>query len=168
MNYRVESISEQAAFVARASLLARNEHKQWSVPITGNGAVEFIAANIAGALSVLAVMVQSVNHRRTSTVISDWDQFQIFAAQWRKERSATSSITKMAACPAYHSIMGMGPKAVPLILRQLESEGDDPDHWFWALQRIAQVDPVNADDRGDMKRMAKAWINWGRQQGYAW
>jgi hypothetical protein len=74
----------------------------------------------------------------------------------------------MATCPAYQSIIGIGPAAIPLILSQLESEGEEPDHWFWALRALTSADPVKEEDRGDIVRMATAWIEWGRAQGYAW
>jgi len=40
----------------------------------------------------------------------------------------------MAMCDAYQKIIGLGPDAVPLIIAQMQSEADEPDQWFWALQ----------------------------------
>ena len=57
--------------------------------------------------------------------------------------------------------------AIPLILRRMESEGDQPDMWFWALQSITGVDPVSANIRGNMPGMAKAGLDWARGK-YAW
>ena len=74
----------------------------------------------------------------------------------------------MATCLSYQRVIGMGEKAIPLILRQLENEGDDPDHWFWALQAITREDPVPEDARGDMKEMARAWLDWAYMAGYDW
>lgn len=93
--------------------------------------------------------------------------FHSLAEQWRKERGATSSITKMAMCPSYQKIIAIGPRAIPLILRQMESEGDQPDMWFWALRALTDADPVPEANRGDVVRMAHAWLGWGRQR-YAW
>ncbi|MGD1072729.1 MAG: hypothetical protein ABSB15_21620 [Bryobacteraceae bacterium] len=78
-----------------------------------------------------------------------------------------SSITEMSMCPSYQAIIGMGKSAVPLLLSQIQSEGDDPDQWFWALSSITGVDPVNDVDRGDFSQMATAWLEWGRREGYA-
>jgi hypothetical protein len=94
-------------------------------------------------------------------------RFQSLVAQWRKERGVTSSPVQMAMCPAYQQIMTM-EGAIPLILHQLESEGDDPDHWFWALRFLADTDPVSSNDRGNMKKMAEAWLDWGRRHFYVW
>lgn len=88
--------------------------------------------------------------------------------QWQIERGATSSITEMAACPAYQSIIGMGPTAIPLIIAQLRAEGDEPDQWFWALKAITPGDdPVQDEDRGNYSRMAQSWIQWATNNGYA-
>ena len=55
------------------------------------------------------------------------------ANRWRDETALLSSVTRTAMHPAYQRIIGMGPAAVPLILRELEQR---PDHWFWALTAI--------------------------------
>lgn len=94
--------------------------------------------------------------------------FNDFLENWHKERGATSSITEMAMCPSYQNIIGMGRRAIPLILHQLLIEGDEPDMWFWALCAITSADPVTNDMRGDFSQMAEAWLNWGRAKQYVW
>jgi hypothetical protein len=69
----------------------------------------------------------------------------------------------MTSHPAYRQIASMGHRALPLILRELRRE---PDHWFWALKEITKVNPVPEADRGDIEKMAKHWLAWGRAQGY--
>jgi hypothetical protein len=108
------------------------------------------------------------NDQPIYTVIPDAVLFQQLVSQWHKERGATSSITQMAMCPSYQRIIGMGEKAIPLILRQIENEGDDPDHWFWALQAVTRANPVSEDAQGDMREMAKAWLDWAYMAGYDW
>jgi hypothetical protein len=56
----------------------------------------------------------------------------------------------------------MGLPVVPLILEELRT---NPHHWFWALEVITDENPVPGDARGDMQRIAEAWLDWGRQQG---
>ena len=87
--------------------------------------------------------------------------------QWRKERGITSSISDMVVCPSYLRIIGMGRSAVPLILAQLKREGDDPNHWFVALEAITGEDPVPEDAYGDTIRMAEAWLSWAEESN-AW
>ena len=60
----------------------------------------------------------------------------------------------------------MGPAAAPLILRQLEAEGDDPDQWFWALRAITGCQPVPEEDFGNFSKMARCWLKWGERNGY--
>lgn len=93
--------------------------------------------------------------------------FRELIKEWHVERGASSSITEIAMCPAYQRIIAMGEPAVLLILRQMESEGDEPDMWFWALRAITNVDPITDDIRGDVIAMSDAWLDWGRRH-YAW
>ena len=53
--------------------------------------------------------------------------FHELVATWRKETRFTSSVTDMAMHRSYQRIIGLGPAAVPLLLRELERQ---PDHWF--------------------------------------
>ena len=91
--------------------------------------------------------------------------FQELASDWRLQCASASSVTKMAMHPAYQRIIGLGQPVVPLLLRELERK---PENWFWALKAITGADPVPARDRGLMRKMAAAWIEWGRNAGYRW
>lgn len=84
------------------------------------------------------------------------------------QRGVSSSITEGVLCSAYQGIIGMGTAAVPLLLRQLEAEGNDPDQWFWALRAITRCQPVPEEDFGNFSKMAQSWLKWGRQSGYVW
>ena len=57
----------------------------------------------------------------------------------------------------------MGNYAVPLILSELKRK---PGHWFWALKAVTGEDPVLPEQRGRIKEMTKAWLQWGHRQGY--
>jgi hypothetical protein len=100
-------------------------------------------------------------------MVDDSSQFAQLILEWHKERGITSSITKMAMCPSYQKIIGMGERVIPLILRQMENEGDEPDMWFWALRVLTDADPVPEDARGNIVRMSQAWLNWARGR-YVW
>lgn len=93
-----------------------------------------------------------------------WIQFQILRREWIAKRGATSSINEMSMLEPYQKIIGMGEKAVPLILAQLRQEGDKPDQWFWALRAITDANPIRPEDQGDFRAMAKAWIEWGAEK----
>ena len=96
------------------------------------------------------------------------DEFQQLVEEWRMQRGVSSSITEGVLCSAYQGIIGMGTAAVPLLLRQLEAEGNDPDQWFWALRAITRCQPVPEEDFGNFSKMAQSWLKWGRQSGYVW
>ena len=91
--------------------------------------------------------------------------FHELVTTWRQETRFTSSVTDMAMHRAYQRIIGLGPAAVPLLLRELERH---PDHWFWALYASTGVDPTTPEQKGKVQEMAKAWLDWGREAGYTW
>ena len=101
-------------------------------------------------------------------LVQDWLTFQVLVVEWQAQRGAMSSITEAVLCPAYQSLIGMGERIIPFLLLQLENEGDEPDQWFWALAAITRANPVRDEDRGDYVKMAKAWLEWGKREGYAW
>ena len=81
----------------------------------------------------------------------------------KTETAMMSSVCDFTMHPAYQEIIDLGYDVIPLLLRELALR---PDHWFWALRTITNVDPVPHADRGDIKKMTKAWLQWGRDQGY--
>lgn len=93
--------------------------------------------------------------------------FKQLVHQWREERGVSSSTTEILLCPSYQSIIGMGEQAIPLILAEMESEADDPDQWFWALQVLTRANPVAEEDEGNFMAMAQTWIAWARKR-YLW
>lgn len=93
-------------------------------------------------------------------------RFHRLTRQWKNERGAQATAAAMAALPGYQKIIGMGPDALPFILAQLKSEGDTPDHWFWALAAISDENPVPPESRGKLSEMAKAWLAWGQKKGH--
>ena len=103
--------------------------------------------------------------------VSKQESKKVFSAlydQWRTQRGATSSITEMVMSPAYLKIIGLGPPAIPLILRRMEDEGAEPDMWFVALQILTGADPVTDEIRGDFPAMARRWLTWAKVAGYEW
>ena len=93
------------------------------------------------------------------------EQFHRLADIVREECAHLSSVREIVLHPAYQQIIGMGPQALPLILRELEHK---PEHWFWALRSIAREDPVLPDHQGVVAEMTQDWLNWGRRKGLRW
>ncbi len=100
-----------------------------------------------------------------SSLVSDESDFYKLAQQWERERPHGADILEMVMHPSYQRIIGMGPDVVPLLLKELERK---PGHWFWALHAITGANPVLPENQGKLKEMAKAWIDWGKKQGYSW
>lgn len=90
-------------------------------------------------------------------------QFLMLACQWKQDTLFESSPWRMAAHPAYQRIIGLGRRAVPLILQQL---GREADFWFEALVAITGEQPVPPQHAGNMEAMRKDWLRWGREHGY--
>jgi len=91
-------------------------------------------------------------------------RFADLAAQWKRESRLISNVTKKSLHPAYQQIIGMGDAAVPLILRDMETNG--PDDWFWALTSITGANPITDAISGNIPAMTEAWLQWARQAGY--
>ncbi len=89
--------------------------------------------------------------------------FSELVERWRAETAFLSSVNELVLHPAYQRIIGLGPAAVPLLLAELQR---NLDHWFWALHAITGENPVPATDAGNVKKMAAAWLTWGKERGY--
>ena len=94
------------------------------------------------------------------------EDFSRLTAEWRDQSRFMSSIIDMVLIPAYQRIIGMGRDVVPLLLRDLQRDDDEPAYWFWALTAITGADPVPDESRGDINAMTAAWVAWGEQEGY--
>ncbi|XZN99144.1 MAG: hypothetical protein ACM65K_13065 [Microcoleus sp.] len=92
------------------------------------------------------------------------DKFYALASDWEKEVAGLSSTAQMSQYPAYQEIINMGTKIVPLLLLELKK---NPVYWLSALGAITGENPIKPEQRGRVKQMASAWIEWGRNQGYA-
>jgi hypothetical protein len=88
-------------------------------------------------------------------------QFYGLLSEWRAETAGLSSTTKIIMNAAYQQIIGLGPPAVPLLLRELTIR---PEHLGWALRSITREDPVPSDAAGDVVRIANEWLAWGRRK----
>lgn len=86
------------------------------------------------------------------------ERFDQLAAEWRGNVRYTSSVFDIAMQPSYQRIIGMGPAAVPFIIRELVD--CESEHWFWALKAITGADPVALADRGNIAKMREAWLKW--------
>lgn len=121
-------------------------------PAYNEGIYDELLVTLARHRQALASRQESVEQR-----------FSSLANEWRVATMLDSSTTVMIAHPAYLSIIAMGWAVVPLILRELVRR---PGHWSPALTAITGAVPFPATMRGDVRRIAQAWVAWGRGRGY--
>ena len=133
------------------------------------------AANVLFCVSAVGASPQSVQLQSQLRDLSAYhalpasnrrdsrrERFRALAQQWRNETQWLSSTTEIAMNPAYQAIIGMGAEALPMILEDLRQNSG---HWYWALRAISNEDPVVPRDRGSIKKMKSAWLNWGETKG---
>ena len=90
-------------------------------------------------------------------------RFRDLARRWKEETVYSSSLTEITQHPVYQQIITLGRDVIPLILDELRRE---PDYWFAALKALTGADPVAPADRGKVRRMADAWIDWAKANGF--
>jgi hypothetical protein len=90
------------------------------------------------------------------------ERFRALVAAWKEEARYLSNTRQMVLLRPYQAIIGMGFPAVRMLLEELQRE---PDHWFWALEVITDTNPIPEDARGNVEKMAAAWIDWGKRTG---
>ncbi len=91
------------------------------------------------------------------------EKFHRLALEWKSQTSHFSTVSMRAMHEAYQRIIGIGPEALPLILRELKN---NPDDWFWALNAITEVNPIPEESEGKIDEMTKSWLQWGRDEGF--
>src|SRR5947209_7076908 len=92
-------------------------------------------------------------------------RFEELADEWQEAVAYLSDSTLREAHPAYRAIVALGAPVVPLLLADLERTHR---HWFAALSELTGANPVPQGEAGRIRRMAEAWVRWGREHGYAW
>lgn len=90
-------------------------------------------------------------------------RFNQLAETWYRETLYSSAYLDKVLHPAYQRIIGLGKDVIPLILRELQAQ---PCEWFWALRALTGEDPTTSEMAGKRDEMAKAWISWGKENGY--
>lgn len=87
-------------------------------------------------------------------------EFRQLTDQWYEETRFLSSTSEIVSKETYYQIVALGRRVVPFILRELEERGG---HWFLALRALTRDDPVDPQDRGNIRRMTQAWLDWGKR-----
>lgn len=117
-----------------------------------------------GGKGTRVVEAYEVSLRRPIDEVDNEDRstFDKIVDQWWPVALLSSSIHAVILTPAYQEMIGMGPRALPLVLTALKDRGGP--HWFWALRAIAR------DDVGSglvtVSEAREAWVRWGIEHGY--
>jgi len=85
--------------------------------------------------------------------------FERLTRQWKHDTLLHSSLTEICFHPAYQTIMAMGRRVLPFILKDLETQFG---HWFYALRHIAQSDVAFGTNNPEEAR--QRWLQWGRRE----
>jgi hypothetical protein len=93
------------------------------------------------------------------------NRFRRLESVWNAETGHLSSTTKIVNHAAFREIISLGPAVIPLMLRDLEER---PRLWVWALPLITGVDPIAANELGNIATMSQAWLKWAKENGYEW
>jgi hypothetical protein len=169
----VATVNSQLVYAVNAVVLRSMEQNHFSVALPGDN--DPAAQVIKTTMSAWQTNVIS-GHRFQSDrfkifiITPDFVRFRELVSQWRKDRNPLSSNAwDNFLNPSYQRIIGMGEKALPFILQELQNElrTGEPDDWFVALWAITGGEnPVPEESRGNVKAMAQAWLEWGSRSGY--
>ncbi|SRR5258708_26364954 len=86
-------------------------------------------------------------------------RFELLAEQWRSDTGHYSILARRYSHQAYRSILEMGTRVVPFILRELTLR---PDRWFEALSILTGENPARGASTFD--EAVQAWLRWGRER----
>jgi hypothetical protein len=92
-------------------------------------------------------------------------RFQGLASQWKATTRFRSNTHALQNHPVYQELVALGEPVVPLILAELAREPSVS--WITVLAAITGENPVSPALAGQVEAMARAWLDWGRQRGYA-
>jgi hypothetical protein len=99
----------------------------------------------------------------TPSVESVEQQVVRLLENWRTKTAYLSSSTRITGHPAYRELIALGPTALPFLFRDLERTGDG--HLSKALAEMTGARPVPTEDRGNVRKVADAWLRWARENG---
>jgi hypothetical protein len=93
--------------------------------------------------------------------IADRQRFERLKERWLAETGDMAVLTRKIAHESYYEIIGMGERAIPLLLDELRRE---TGYWFFALRSIVGDDiaPRNSTYR----EAVAVWLAWGQSHGY--
>lgn len=96
------------------------------------------------------------------TALTTEERFRKLADAWSKETRHISSVSDLIYDRHYQEIINLGLDVLPYLLADLQS---NKRFWFPALAAITGVRPFDPGDSNNPRRMAEAWVRWGKRKG---
>lgn len=90
------------------------------------------------------------------------NRFLKLREEWLKDTLHSSDPNEISSHPSYQKIIEMGEEALPLILKDLE---ENKCHWYVALKEIIGYSPIRKESIGDIKKVRRDWLEWGKRKG---
>lgn len=87
--------------------------------------------------------------------------FNELKEKWNNETFLCSNSETIYGNIHYKQIILLGDDVIPLILKDWETSDN---HWFNALEKITNQNPINPKNRGIIKLMKKDWIDFLNNQ----
>ena len=87
-------------------------------------------------------------------------RFNQLAKRWKRDLKFFSFAYLAYTHEDYLKIIKMGKKALPYILKDLEKTRR---YWFHALTQITGESIIKEEDKGDLNKMTKCWLDWAKK-----
>lgn len=93
----------------------------------------------------------------------DCARFEELADRWEDETGHFSSPLRKTKHPCFADMLQIGGNIIPWVMKRLRAR---TVFWYLILERIGS-DPPRIDAAGDMNKLRRLWLEWGRKNGYA-
>lgn len=114
-----------------------------------------------GRWSYRSTSTDPVSYSKYENSEADYVQrFQLWVRAWERETRFSSAFGDYANSIWINRIVGLGSKAVPLVIQSIRGE---PSFLFVALPRLIGVDPVPDALYGDVDAICRFWVDWLEQ-----
>ena len=87
--------------------------------------------------------------------------FRGLSDAWIRETRQVSDLVEILLNPVHLQIIGLGPRVIPLILREVEANTAD---WVIALESLTRQ--KLGSPASDFDEIRELWLAWGKETGY--
>ncbi len=89
--------------------------------------------------------------------------FASMTYHWRRATGGLSNPNRITDDDNYLAIISLGPKVIPLILKDMRNGGA---HWEVALRALTGEDPAQNLENFTVRDIRNAWLRWGVEHQY--